>query len=71
MRPSACAAIGVIAVGVNVDAALGVGVIARDVPGDGRLGALGRLLEGDGALDVGVSTEDGDYIAVGAWSARA
>jgi hypothetical protein len=57
---SARAAVGVVTEGVDVHAALRVGVVARHIPGDGGLGALGCLLEGHGALDVGVSTENGD-----------
>lgn len=60
MRAGAGAAVGVVAEGVDVHAALGVGVVAGDVPADGRLGGLGGLLEGDGALDVGVTTDDSD-----------
>ena len=58
MRASRGAAVGVVAEGVHVHAALGVGVVARDVPRHGRVGGLGRLLEGDGALNVGVTAED-------------
>ena len=61
VRPSARAAVGVVAEGVDVHPALCVGVVACDVPGDGGLSILGRLLEGYGALDIGVSTEDGDW----------
>lgn len=60
MRPSRRAPVGVVPEGVDVHAALGIGVVARDVPGDGGGGALGFLLEGHGALDVGVAPEDGD-----------
>lgn len=60
MRPSARAAVGVVTVGVDVHATLGVGVVAGDVVGDGGLGTLRSLLEGHGALDIAVSTEDGD-----------
>ena len=42
-------------------ATLGTGVIARNVVGDGRWGGLGRLLEGDGARNLGVSTDDGNW----------
>lgn len=61
VRPSASAAIGVVAKGVDVHATLRVGVVAGQVIADGRLGTLGVLLEGYRALDVGVSTEDGDW----------
>lgn len=59
---SASAAVGVVAVGVDVHTALGVGIVARDVVGDRGLGALGGLLEGHGALNIGVSAENGDCI---------
>ena len=61
MWPSARAAVGIVTEGVDVHATLRVGVVAGHIPGDGCLGALGGLLEGDGALDVGVSTENGDW----------
>ena len=57
---SARAAIGVVAEGVDVHAALGVGIVALDVVGDCCLGALGGLFESYCALDIGVSTENGD-----------
>lgn len=60
MRAGAGAAVGVVTESVNVHAALGVGIVARDVPGDLGLSGLGGLLEGDGALDVGVTTDDSD-----------
>lgn len=52
------AAVGIVTEGVDVHTALGVGVMAGDVPCDGRLCALRGLLEGDGAGDLGVPTED-------------
>lgn len=60
MRSSARAAVGVVAELVDVHAALGVGVVAGDVPADGCVGGFGRLLEGDGALDDGVTPENGN-----------
>lgn len=60
VRAGAGAAVGVVAEGVDVHSALGVGVVAADVPGDGGVGGLGGLLEGYGALDVGVTAEDCD-----------
>jgi len=60
MRSSARAAIGVVAEGMDVNAALSVGVIAGDVEGDGGLVALRSLLEGDSALDGRVSSDNGD-----------
>ena len=60
VRAGARAAVGVVAVGVHVHATLSVGVVAGDVPCDLCARVLVGLLEGDGSLDVGVSTEDGD-----------
>jgi hypothetical protein len=54
------AAVGVVTKGVDVEAALGVGVVARDVVGDLGGSTLGLLLEGDGAGDLGVTTDDGN-----------
>lgn len=62
MRSSARTAIGVVAELVDVHAALGGGVVAGDVVGDGRGGRFGRLLEGDGSADFGVSAEDCDCV---------
>jgi len=62
VRTGAGAAVGVVAESVDVHATLGVGVVAGHVPGDLGVGRLGGLLEGDGALDVGVTTDDGDYL---------
>ena len=61
MRSSTSAAIGVVSKLVNMHATLGAGVIAGDVVGDGGWGGLGRLLEGDGPRNLGVSAEDGNY----------
>ena len=58
MRAGRGAAVGVVAELVDVEAALGIGVLTSDVPGDGGGRRLGGLLEGDGALDVGVTAED-------------
>lgn len=60
MRAGRGAAVGVVAKGVDVDATLSVGVVAGDVPGDGGGSGLGLLLKSDGALDVGVTTENSD-----------
>lgn len=60
MRTGAGAAVGVVTESVDVHSALGVGIVAGDVPGDLGVGGLGGLLEGDGALDVGVTTDDSD-----------
>ena len=58
VRTGGCAAVGVVAELVNVHAALGVGIVAGDVPADASGAALVVLLEGDGALDIRVATED-------------
>jgi hypothetical protein len=61
VRSGAGAAVGVVAESVDVHAALSVGVVASNVPCDLCGRGLVLLLEGDGTLDVGVSTEDGDW----------
>ena len=61
MWSCACAAVGVVAEGVHVDATLSVGIVAGDAPCDGGGRGLGVLGEGHGALDVGVTTENCDY----------
>ena len=58
MRAGRGAAVGVVAKGVDVEAALRVGVVARDVPGDLGGSGLGLLLEDDMASDLGVTTDD-------------
>ena len=60
MRSGRSAAVGVVAKGVDVHATLSVGVVAGNVPRDGGGRGLALLFKGHGALDVGVSTEDGD-----------
>lgn len=60
MRARRSAAVGVVAKGMDVHAALGVGIVAGDLPRDSRGGVLVGLLEGHGALDVGVTAEDCD-----------
>ena len=60
MWSGARAAVGVVAELVDVHAAVGGGVVASDVVGDGRRGGFGRLLEGDGSADFGVTAEDCD-----------
>jgi hypothetical protein len=60
MRTSARAAVGIVTESMDVHATLGVGIVAGHIPADGRRGALGGLLEGNGALDVGVSTKNGN-----------
>ena len=58
MRAGRSAAVGVVAKGVDVHATLGVGVVAGDVPTDLGGSRLGILLEGDGALHVGVAADN-------------
>ena len=60
MWAGAGAAVSVVAEGVDVHATLSIGVVAGDVPLDRRGRGLGFLGEGDGALDVGVTTENCD-----------
>jgi hypothetical protein len=62
VRASGSAAVGVVTEGVDVETALGVGVVAGDVPADGGGGVLVGLLEGHGAGDLGVTTEDADWM---------
>lgn len=64
MWASGGAAVGVVTELVNVDAALGVGVVASEVPRDGGGGVLISLLEGDGAGDLGVTTDGCNYAGV-------
>jgi hypothetical protein len=52
------AAVGVVTELVNVESTLSVGVVAGDVPGDGGGGTFVSLLEGDGAGNLSVTTED-------------
>ena len=61
VRTSRGAAVGVVAKGVDVHAALGIGIVAAQVPGDGGGGAFGLLREGDGAGDLGVTPDDSDW----------
>lgn len=63
VRAGRGAAVGVVAKGVDVEAAFRVGVVARDVVGDGGGSRLGILLKSDGATNLAVATEDADYIA--------
>jgi hypothetical protein len=55
------AAVGVVTKGVDVKATLGIRVVAGEVPGHGGGIGLGRLLEGDGPVDLGVTSEDSDW----------
>ena len=65
VRSGAGAAVGVVTELVDVHAALGGGVVAAEVVGDGRWGGFGRLLEGDGPADLGVSAENCDCVGEG------
>ena len=58
VRAGGGAAVGIVTEGVDVHATLGIGVVARDVPGDGGRVRLRGLLEGNGAGDLGVTTDD-------------
>ena len=60
MGAGAGAAVGVVTELVDVHATLSVGVIALEVVGDGRGAGLGGLLEGDGATDGRVTTDNCD-----------
>ena len=62
VRSSRRASIRVVTESMHMHTTLSVSVVARNVPRDSRVGRLVSLLKGDGSLDVGVSTEDGDYI---------
>ena len=61
MRASRSAAVGVVPELVDVHASVGVGIVAGDVIADGGWGGLRGLLKGDGALDVGVTSEDSNW----------
>lgn len=67
MRASRSASVGVVAELVDVETTFSVGILAGDVPGDCCGRVLVLLLEGDGALDVGVTAEDSN--CDGVWSA--
>ena len=58
MGASGGAAVGVVTELVNVESTLSVGVVAGDVPGNGGRGTLASLLEGNGAADLSVTTEN-------------
>ena len=68
MRTSGCATVGVVTKGVDVEATLGVGVVAGQVPADGGRVGLGSLLEGNGAGDLRVTSENSDC-SIRPWSA--
>ena len=62
MRTGRGAAVGVVTELVDVESTLGVGVVAEDVPRDSGGSVLGGLLKGDGTVDLGVTTEDSDWL---------
>ena len=66
VRAGRCAAVGVVAELVDVEATLGIGVVARKVVGDGGGAGLGGLLEGHLAGDLGVTAEDSNCRCVSA-----
>jgi len=57
VRTCRCAAVCVVAELMDVHATFGIWVIAGDVPRDGGRGGLGRLLEGNGAGDLRVTSD--------------
>jgi hypothetical protein len=61
MRSSGCAAVCVVTKLMDVHATLGIGIVTGDVPCDSGWRGFGGLLEGDGALDVGVTTDGCNY----------
>lgn len=62
MRTGRGAAVGVVTELVDVESTLSVGVVAEDVPRDSGGSVLGGLLKGDGTVDLGVTTEDSDWL---------
>lgn len=60
VRAGRGAAVSIVTELVNMEAPLSVGVVAGDVPRDSGGRVSVSLLEGDGALDSRVSTENGD-----------
>jgi hypothetical protein len=62
VRTGRSATVGLVAESVDVHATQGVRVVAGDIPGDGGEAGLRLLLEGDGALDVGVTSDDSNYL---------
>lgn len=60
MRAGRGAAVSVVTELVDVEGTIGVGVVAFDVPRDIGGGTLVGLLEGHGAGDLGVTTENSD-----------
>ena len=58
VRSSRGAAVGVVAKGVDMHTTLSVGIVAGDIVGDGCWCVLVGLLEGHGALDIGVTSKN-------------
>ena len=58
MRAGTGAAIGVVSELMNVHSSLRRRIMAGDIVGDGSGGGFISLFEGDGAFDVGVTTEN-------------
>ncbi len=61
MGASRGAAVGVVTELVDVHATLSIGIVTSDVPCDGGGGGLGFLLEGNGAGDLGVTSNGRNY----------
>lgn len=55
---------------MDVHATLGIGIVTGDVPSDSGWRGLRGLLEGNGALDVGVTTNGCNYKRRATWLAR-
>ena len=68
--PGGCAAVGIISELMDVEATLGIGVVASDIPCNGGWGRLGRLLEGNGSRNLGVTSDGCNYNAQNTWLAR-
>lgn len=62
MRAGRGATVGVVTKGVDVHATLSIGIVATNIPRDGGGVRLGGLLEGDSAGDLGVTTDDANYM---------
>jgi hypothetical protein len=63
VRSSRCAAIGVVAEGMDVETALGIRIMVLNVPSYSGLGVLIGLLQYDGAGDLRITTEDSDCVS--------
>jgi hypothetical protein len=47
-----------------MEASLSIRIVARKIPCDSRWRGLGSLLEGNGSLDGGISTNNSDYVPI-------